>query len=302
MTSVALAIAVEGSLSHPLSLSPPSSPLSPLSFSPLSPLSLFPPSSPTYPPPSSPLAESASPLKAQENVLEECPVCYSEMELSNKFKINGCGHAVCLSCEPDIRSRFQTRDRENLLNVLKCPLCRQPEIPSAQQLKDEIRSLKASIETYRDRIYSLSYQRAPAQRAPAPAQRAPAPAPRATGPPAPPLPLPIATLGVGWTYPARFAELPPGMQRWYRSLPGQPPAGQRPPIQDRELVDQRQQRQQRPELQRCAGICSAQRNRTRFRCATAGCGVACCKRCKKCQRCQPRAAAAAPVQAQAPGV
>ena len=226
------------------------------------------------------LPDSASTLKEQENVLEECPVCYSEMELSNKFKINGCGHEICLSCEPDIRSRFQTRDKENLLNVLKCPLCRQPEIPSAQQLKDEIRSLKSSILTYKERIYSLTYPRASGTTVP-----------RSRYPPrSPPGPPPNATLGVGWTYPERFAELPVRMQRWYRSLPGQPPAGQRPPIQDQELI----QRPALPALERCRGTCSAGRNRTRSRCE-AGCGVACCKRCKKCQICQPRAAAV-PVQ------
>jgi hypothetical protein len=74
---------------------------------------------------------------------EVCPVCLmSELNCSNSFVINGCGHTICNSCEPQIRKKFSIMDKDNIMKVIKCPICRSPEIPTTEMLKDKIKELQ----------------------------------------------------------------------------------------------------------------------------------------------------------------
>jgi len=89
---------------------------------------------------------------------EDCPICFCETVKSEQFIINGCGHMICKTCEPNTRKTQQTPDRENLLPVLKCPMCRQPEEPSAEQLKDRIRCLNGKVNNLKSMNNELSRQ------------------------------------------------------------------------------------------------------------------------------------------------
>ena len=235
-------------------------------------------------------------IPAQEP--EECPICFCETAKSEQFIINGCGHMICKTCEPNTRNTQQTKDRENLLPVLKCPMCRQPEEPSAAQLKDRIRYLNGkvtnlnsmntelsrevtSFELLRERsTLEDSYNRnvIPFMKEQLRLFRIQLTANGLT-------PMPSIE---------RFEESINHMSEVLR-----PPAELRPratatvvpanvtrviPPQHHRRQPQRREQPTGTTLERCCGFCESPR-RTRSRCAS-GCGAHCCRSCRYCNACR----------------
>jgi hypothetical protein len=81
---------------------------------------------------------------------ESCPVCFNEEGLR---KINGCGHLICGDCETNLK-RTPGQFKETLglsVKYIKCPLCRQTEKKTYEQLE-------AEVIYYRDRAPINGYQ------------------------------------------------------------------------------------------------------------------------------------------------
>lgn len=74
---------------------------------------------------------------------ESCPVCFTEEGLR---KLNGCGHSICGDCEYGLkRTLGQFTETPGLsVKYIKCPLCRQTEKKTYEQLE-------AEVAYYRDR-------------------------------------------------------------------------------------------------------------------------------------------------------
>ena len=74
----------------------------------------------------------------QTNVeAESCPVCFTEEGLR---KLNGCGHSICGDCETNLK-RTPGQFTETLglsVKYIKCPLCRQTEKKTYEQLEAEL--------------------------------------------------------------------------------------------------------------------------------------------------------------------
>lgn len=80
---------------------------------------------------------------------EKCPICLEILSLENTFTIKGCGHLLCIDCEPKLRNTNLSTcyDKDKLIKVIKCPICRTPEEPSEDLLKKNIRERNLLIET-----------------------------------------------------------------------------------------------------------------------------------------------------------
>jgi hypothetical protein len=227
---------------------------------------------------------------------EECPICYSTVTKSEQFIINGCGHMICKDCEPNTRAHNYIIDHENLLPVLKCPMCRQPEIPSTQQYKDRIKLLN-------NRIRILNTQLS--QAAALVAQRE--------------LPLEVEInhtrmnaleqqvhilrrqLNTNGLIPHSdinpFVEIVNNSSQFIHHFNEQQTRPQTVSPESTPRTNQGTrniQPNQRPtrtqqqgnHLEYCRGICNSNR-RTRHLCLR-GCGVNCCRRCRECSSCRPR--------------
>jgi hypothetical protein len=227
---------------------------------------------------------------------EDCPICLCETAKSEQSIINGCGHMICKTCEPNTRKTQQTKDRENLLPVLKCPMCRQPEEPSAEQLKDRIRYLNVKVTNLNSMKTELSRQLARREDA--------------------------ETLEDAYIIPFMKEQLRlfriqltangltpmPSIERLEESINHmsevlRPPEQLRPratttavpanvtrviPPQHHRRQPHRREQPTGTTLERCCGFCQSPR-RTRSRCAS-GCGAHCCRSCRYCNACRRPAA------------
>ena len=241
-------------------------------------------------------------IPAQEP--EDCPICFCETAKSEQFIINGCGHMICKDCEPNTRKTQQTPDRENLLPVLKCPMCRQPEQPSAAQLKDRIRYLNGKVTRLNSMNTELSRQLSITVEATENTETLQDAYNRNVIPfMHQQIQLFRTQLAMNGLTPMQSIErLNESIHRMTEVL--RPPAELRPRATTATAVPanvtrvvapqhhhhrQRQQPQRREQptgttLERCCGFCQSPR-RTRSRCAS-GCGAHCCRSCRYCNACR----------------
>lgn len=68
---------------------------------------------------------------------ESCPVCFTEEGLR---KLNGCGHSICGDCDARLKTTPGQFTETLGLSVkyIKCPLCRQTEKKTYEQLEAEV--------------------------------------------------------------------------------------------------------------------------------------------------------------------
>jgi hypothetical protein len=83
-----------------------------------------------------------------------CPVCFTEEGLR---ELNGCGHSICGDCENSLkRTNGQYTETLGLsVKYIKCPLCRQYEKKTYEQLEAEVIYYRDRIPNDRERLLTI---------------------------------------------------------------------------------------------------------------------------------------------------